>query len=355
MNENYLRALEGLEELKGITFSKENINNRLGLETFKIDLELFEDEQIRSTFSSTEINKLIYVLSTETLIQTKIKPLIEDTFKCFSRSIKLINKDSEKIKHIIDFNVKIEKYYLFLSQNIVLSKRHISEDEIKLFSISSYLFSIITGNIFDINSIKNKIDEIKKISSQEYLNNLKIYLSNVDYIVNLKVSIQQILKESWKSAILDFEFLNEFYTISSDLNGIPIFKVKKKGNKVEPLQRLTLFDLWDENNINYLSEILKTLKEIQSLNVDIIFISEKGTNLYWNRSSKNWNKHLAGFYRVLIEKKWVLGNLSAPKIVEILENTFNFEKKIDSKNFRNNAVDIDDKYKKSFAFIIENK
>ena len=62
MNENYLRALEGLEELKGITFSKENINKRLGLETFKIDRELLKDEQITSTFSSTEINLLISVL-----------------------------------------------------------------------------------------------------------------------------------------------------------------------------------------------------------------------------------------------------------------------------------------------------
>jgi hypothetical protein len=351
MNENYLKALEGLEELKRITFSKENINKRLGLETFKIDRELLQDEQITSTFSSTEINKLIYVLSTESLIQRKIKPLIEDTFKYFSRSIKLINKDSEKIKCITDFNDKIVEHYLFLSQNIVLSKHHISEDEIKLFSISSYLFSIITGNIFDINSIENKIDEIKKIPSQEYLNNLKIYLTNVDYLVNLKISIQQILKESWKSAILDFEFLNEFYTISTDLNGIPVFEKKKKKIQVTPLTQNNLFDIWLGKDTIYLNEIIIILKKEQLKFKDLIFISEIDGKLYWNKSLRNWNKYLAGFYRVLLEKKWVNNDKSAPQIVEILKETFNFENKIDSKNFRTGAMEIDKRFKEPFEFI----
>ena len=183
--------------------------------------------------------------------------------------------------------------------------------------------------------------------------NLKIYLSNVDYIINLKVSIQQILKESWKSAILDFEFLNEFYTISADLNGIPVFEKKKKKIQVTPLTQNNLFEIWLGEDTIYLNEILNTLKKNEETDL-IIFISEINGKLYWNKDKRNWSKYLAGFFKVLVEKKWVKNNKSAPKISKIFEETFNFTNEIDPKNFRSGANFIDEKYLIPFEFIKEN-
>jgi len=351
MNETYLKASEGLEELKSITFTDIIINKRLALETFKIGPELTKDDKITSTFSEEEIKKLIYLSATCSLIQSKIKPLIEATFTNFSRSIKLSKNENEKRKYTLDFNDKIKKHYLFLSQKKCLTEHDISEVEIKLINNYIQLSSIIKNNDLDIFTLSEKFDEINKISDQEFLNNLKIYLPNVDYIEYLKVFIKQLLIASWTLTILDFKFLNDFYTISADLNGIPIFEKKKTEIKVKTLQKYTLFDLWVGNNNNYLNEIIIILTQEQHKFKDLIFISEIDGKLYWNKSLRNWNKYLAGFYRVLIEKKWVVNDKSAPQIVEILKETFNFENKIDSKNFRSGAMEIDNRFKEPFEFI----
>ena len=349
MNETYLKASEGLEELKSITFTDQIINRRLALETFKIGLELTKDDKITSTFSEEEIKKLIYLSATYSLIQSKIKPLIEATFTNFSRSIKLSKNENEKRKYTLDFNDKIKEHYLFLSQKKCLTEHDISEVEIKLTNIYIQLSSIIKNNDLDIFTLSEKFDEINKISDQEFLNNLKIYLPNVDYIEYLKVFIKQLLIASWTLTILDFKFLNDFYTISADLNGIPVFEKKKI--QVTPLTQNNLFDIWLGKDTIYLNKIIIILKMEHLKFKDLIFISDIDGKLYWNKSLRNWNKYLAGFYRVLLEKKWVNNDKSAPQIVEILKETFNFENKIDSKNFRTGAMEIDKRFKEPFEFI----
>lgn len=352
MNENYLKALEGIEELNKIFFNKVNIKKRLGLETFKIDRELLTDKKITSFFSNAEIKKLVYVLSSELLIKNEIKPLIEESLKSFSRSIRLLSKESEKENFILQFNQKIFDFYLFLGQYLVLPKDD-SDNKIELMYLSNYLNSIMTGNVFDIFSLNDKINDVKEINEKYYFNNIKIYLSDVDYIENLVVVTLQILCNSWTLAISNFDFLDESYSISKYIYGMTVFIKKEKEVIDKHIKKETLYDIWLGERTDYLNEIFSKLKE-QNVMCDLTFVSENDGELNWNPSSKSWSKYLAGLYRVLVEKKWVKNNKSAHKIAKILTETFNFQDEIDSKNFRTDAMGIDKRFKEPFEFIKEN-
>lgn len=103
--------------------------------------------------------------------------------------------------------------------------------------------------------------------------------------------------------------------------------LKQKKTIVKPkLIAKTLDMIWsldlDGSKSSY-KEIITFLKK-ESIFTSNPFVEELNGALYWAKKPvKGWQQYLAGFIYTCIKNKWISDSYSAPKLVEIVNNTFN--------------------------------
>ena len=124
------------------------------------------------------------------------------------------------------------------------------------------------------------------------------------------------------------EIFNQVNQMTINLENLitqnPHFK-KQKSCIINTKEELTLFDIWLEKSIdgkkieydNAISFLEKNYNKF-----DISFVSKLNGRLEWNNMLGS-QQYMAGFIHVLMTKKWISTNHSAPKLVKILFNTFN--------------------------------
>lgn len=122
---------------------------------------------------------------------------------------------------------------------------------------------------------------------------------------------------------------------------------------VTPDTNQTLADIWEGTDEEY-QAVIALLKNVNP-HLASPFVTEIKDKLNWNQTpQKGWVQYLAAFIRTLIEKKWIADQYSAPRLISLLDPTFNIGS-IDSKPFKSiSSRHFDSKYLIPFQGIPNN-
>lgn len=89
-----------------------------------------------------------------------------------------------------------------------------------------------------------------------------------------------------------------------------------------PAKPQTLRDIWEGDQVSY-DRLIKLLKDHQP-NIGTSFITEIDGKLVWNKQpAKGFAQYIAGMFHILIKKGWIKDQYTAPKLVSVVNETFN--------------------------------
>ena len=339
------------------------------------------------------VSKLAKTIFSKEVTFSNVVGIIEDF-------IQTNNLDKKKVyKSLSSELMKLKASSVYLNSEFI--KREIITEVkgvIKYLNSSATqdeVFYIIGPTGINVNSILSKVNRFNETSASENklhdsLNKLKQSLFNdgidlkvmSDYKNPKNISRLNIVNKQGDEIQInqsigyfeDFEFNNtarEYMTkyaivdqyCSSVLSNPVKTKVSDKPSKVEEIKNMTLNQIWNIEEIAKYDQFISLLKEINTLpdhtpEISIAFITENNEGkLIWNKTpTKGWQRYLAGFLRVLGDKKFIqINNYSASQLIAISINTFLDEKDTLSNDaFLDSRSDaLEDKYLLPFQKMIQ--